>query len=259
MEQDEAFQYTQFPDLHTTYQSREAAASLQTEWQGRISSLPDEVLILAWASLLQAFTRVSSPVFLLNAQPVSVDIQCKSRRAVQARDILDGAGSPSSLILPYVEGYVSRNERPQETSSSDSKSKSTTRTSLSFQYDRATGCGLLLSSVNVPESFLGERERQLLQLICSVLRHGCEGIPHPSTAPSLSVVNAERKHLKGPSFLHELISEHRAKSSTAIDFLDASGERSQISYARLDYLTGNLARIISSRLEYDGSSSPQPI
>ena len=259
MEQAETFQYTQFPDLNTTYQSREAAASLQTEWQGCISSLPDEVLILAWASLLQAFARVSSPVFLLNAQLVCVDIQCKSRRAVQARDILDGAGSPSSLILPYVEGYVSRNERPQETSSGDPKARSTTRTSLSFQYDRATGCGLLWSSGNVPESFLGELERQLLRMICSALRHGCEGIPHLSTAPSLSVVNAKRKHLKGPSFLHELISEHRAKSSTAIDFLDASGERSQISYARLDQLTGSLARIIASQLEYDGSSSSPPI
>src|SRR3954468_8882003 len=98
MEQGEIFQYTKFPDLNTTYQSREVTASLQIEWQGRISSLPDEVLILAWASLLQAFTRVSSPVFLLNAQPVSVDIKCKSRRTVHVRDIVDGAGSPSSLI-----------------------------------------------------------------------------------------------------------------------------------------------------------------
>jgi hypothetical protein len=162
MEQDETFQYTQFPDLNTTYQSREETASLQTEWQGRTSSLPDEVLILAWASLLQAFARVSSPVFLLNAQPVCVDTQCKSRRTVQVRDILDSAGSPSSLILPYVEGYVGRNERLEETSSGDSKTQSTTRTSLSFQYDRTTGCGLLWSSGNVPESFLGELERLYL-------------------------------------------------------------------------------------------------
>jgi ferricrocin synthase len=259
MEQDETFQYTQFPDLNTTHQSREATASLRTKWQGNISSLPDEVLILAWASLLQAFTRVSSPVFLLNARPVSVDIQCKSRRSVQVRDIPDGAGRPSSLVLPYVEGYVNCNERPEETSSGDPKTQRTTRTSLSFQYDRETGCGLLWSSGNVPESFLGELERQLLQIICLALgRHGCEGIPQSSTAPSLSVVNAKRKHLQGPSLLHELISKHGAKSSTAIDFLDACGERTRISYARLDHLTNTLARIIAKQLSYDRSSSLQP-
>jgi hypothetical protein len=50
MEEEQTFQFTQFPNLNTTYQPSEARAFLRTHWQGRFSSLPDEVLILAWAS-----------------------------------------------------------------------------------------------------------------------------------------------------------------------------------------------------------------
>ena len=99
MEEDQIFQYTKFPDLNATHQQNEARAWLRTHWQGRFSSLSDEVLILAWASLLQAFTRALNPVFLLNGQPITVDVSGKRWTKLQNRDILEGGGYPTHLIL----------------------------------------------------------------------------------------------------------------------------------------------------------------
>jgi ferricrocin synthase len=253
MEEDQTFQFTQFPNLNATHQPSEARACLRTHWQGRFSSLPDEVLILAWASLLQAFTRVSTPVFSLNTQPISVDISRKRWTRLQIHQLLEGAEYPSHLILLSETGHAIHDVPSKELSRDFARTSTTIPTSLSFQYDSKTGYGLLSSSGNVPESFLGDLERQLLQMVCPALTQERENGPPPSTAPSLSVLNAQRKYLKGPLFLHELLSRHWTKSSTAIDFLNSDGQRIQISYTTLNYLTNNLACRIASQLSSEGA------
>ena len=259
MEEDQTFQYTQFPNLNATYQQDQAEACLQTYWQERFSPLPDEVLILAWASLLQAFTRVSTPVFSFNGQPISVDISAKRWNKLHVRDILSGAARPTHLVLLSGEGDVSHNKRREKASSYGPKRQITTLTSVSFLYHCATGRGLLSTSGDVPESFLGELERQLLQMVGSLRPQKSKESPYMSMDPHLSVLNAGRKRLKGPSFLHELISQHWTKSSTAIDFLSSTGERVQISYDKLNHLADDLARRIVSQLSDDRASTSQSL
>src|SRR2546421_8020931 len=99
MEEDQIFQYTQFPNLTAINQPSEGRAFLHTHWQGWFLSLPDDVLILGWASLLQAYTRVSVPIFSLNGHPIRVDVSQKKWSDVQMHEILEGAGSPSYLTL----------------------------------------------------------------------------------------------------------------------------------------------------------------
>ena len=255
MEEGRTFQYTQFPNLNVTHQQSEARACLNTYWRGQFLSLPDEVLIRAWASLLQAFTRVSAPVFSFNGEPIRVDTSGKRWTKLHVREILEGAGCPSNLVLLSGLGNLRRNEPLEEISWNNSKTQTAIATSLSFRYDASTGYGLLSSSGCVPESFLGELERQLLQKVCLVLPD--ERKRQPSPAPSLSVSNGQRKHLTGPLFLHELLSNHWTKPSTAIDFLDSDGQRVKISYARLAYVTDNLACRIATQLSRNAACPSQ--
>ena len=258
MEEDQIFQYTPFPDLNATYQQTEARACLHTHWQGRFSSLSDEVLILAWASLLQAFTRISNPVFLLNGQPITVDLMRKRWTKLQARNILEGGGYPTHLILRSGLGDGSRNDVPEGGLLDGSDTQTMTQTSLYFRYDRTTSHMSFFTHGNVPESFLAELERQMKHTVCALLPRRREKHLQPST-PSLSVLNPERNFLKGPLLLHELISRQWTRSSLAIEYWGSSGGRVQMSYARLNHLTDNLARRIANQLSRDGAAPSQAV
>lgn len=153
MEEDRTFQYTQFPNLTAINQPSQTRACLQIHWQRRFLSLPDEVLILGWASLLQAYTRVSVPVFSLNGHPICVDVSQKRWRNVQVHESLEGAGPPSYLTLLPGGGDAIHNKESKAVSLADTIPLSTFPTPLSFQYDSRTGHGLLSSSGSVPESF----------------------------------------------------------------------------------------------------------
>ena len=84
-------------------------------------------------------------------------------------------------------------------------------------------------------------------MVISVHPKGREKGPQSSAAPSPSVLNAQRKLLDGPLFLHELISQNWQKTSTAIDFLDADGDHVRMSYAMLNHLTDSLAHKITGQ------------
>ena len=96
-------------------------------------------------------------------------------------------------------------------------------------------------------------------MVCAMLPRRREKHLQPSIPPSLSVQNPERKCLKGPLLLHELISRQWTRSSIAIEYWGSSGGRVQMSYATLNYLTDNLARRIASRLSRNGTALPQPV
>src|SRR5690349_15328299 len=73
-------------------------------------------------------------------------------------------------------------------------------------------------------------------------------IGEPDAPHLLSIVNAERKRIDGPSLLHELVAGKTSSSDIALDFLTADGKRTCISFRTLNFLTVRLAQLIKKRL-----------
>jgi len=93
--------YTNFPNLYGTVQSRFAPATLQANWPG---SLPPELLISSWSTLLQSYTNITEPVFSLEGRPVKVSAPPGSWNEVEVEDADADrqAGHHTSITLNKV-------------------------------------------------------------------------------------------------------------------------------------------------------------
>jgi hypothetical protein len=91
--------YTNFPNLYDTVQSRYAPATLQVDWP---VSLPPELLISSWSTLLKSYTNITEPVFLLEGRPVKVSAPSGAWKEVDVEDADGLDGHHTSITLKNV-------------------------------------------------------------------------------------------------------------------------------------------------------------
>ncbi len=91
--------YTRFPNLFDTAKTKSGTASLQAEWP---VSVPQEILILSWASLLQSYTSIREPVFSFEGQAVQVNGPCGTWNVVEAEGLNERDDRHTSIALQPV-------------------------------------------------------------------------------------------------------------------------------------------------------------
>jgi hypothetical protein len=95
----ERLRYTNFPNLYGTVNEKQRLGTLQSGWT---PALPEEVLILSWATLLNAYTGITDPVFSFEGKAIQVDIAGGSWTAVQVQDNDEVSGHYTAVTLNKV-------------------------------------------------------------------------------------------------------------------------------------------------------------
>ena len=98
---DQTARYTDFPNLYNTVhgQHRHAQRTLQSDWP---VALPQELLILSWATLLQSYTGITEPVLDLEGKSIQVNVPFGSWTEVEVDNANRGAGHHTSITLNQV-------------------------------------------------------------------------------------------------------------------------------------------------------------
>jgi hypothetical protein len=91
--------YTKFPNLYDVVSCDQQRGALNTVWP---LDLPNELLILSWATLLQSYTDTADPVFLFDGQAIQVDVALGSWTEVQFEDTIEHERRHTSLALHSV-------------------------------------------------------------------------------------------------------------------------------------------------------------
>lgn len=91
--------YTHFPNLFDTVKGQQAQVALQSDWP---VSLSQDILILAWAILLQSYTSITEPVFSVDGKSIKVNIPQGSWIEVQVNGDNDPEVYHTSLSLSRV-------------------------------------------------------------------------------------------------------------------------------------------------------------
>ena len=96
---DHRFIYTKFPNLFDTAKTNSGRVALQAKWP---VSLPQEILILSWASLLQSYTSITEPVFSFEGQAVQVNAFLGSWNKIEAESVNERDDHHTSIALKPV-------------------------------------------------------------------------------------------------------------------------------------------------------------
>lgn len=91
--------YTKFPNLLDTAKTNSGRAALQAKWP---VSLPQEILILSWASLLQSYTSITEPVFSFEGQAVQANTLLGSWNKIEGEVVDERDGHHTSVALKPV-------------------------------------------------------------------------------------------------------------------------------------------------------------
>ena len=224
--------FTNFPNLYDTVGSEHAAASVRETWPVALS---EHSIVLSWSALLQAYTTIADPVFLLGGKPIHVSLENSSWEAVDAEDHARGNKGYTSVTILKSHGVENR---PGEL-----VHRILPTCAVHFTYVSDTGEAVLTSKRDAPPGFLPELLAQLRSL-------QIQGV-HPAAQfdgrlePASSVANTQREILPGPSLLHHLI-KWPENHQCAVDFLSRERVRTQIDYQQLGKLSDNLADSVKS-------------
>lgn len=91
--------YTNFPNLYQKVKGKHAKTTLQSDWP---VSLPQKLLLLSWATLLQSYTSINDPVFLFRGKAVEVNIPYGSWKEVEVQGNDRHVGHYTSVTLNQV-------------------------------------------------------------------------------------------------------------------------------------------------------------
>lgn len=250
-------------------------------------NLPDELILISWAVLLNSYTSHETLRFFSNGEIVAVESSTWTPKRQQAfaehpraestavwfqRDVT-GARNHSGNSKNYhrsVENTPSstssRSESPSSndsiliSSSSSSQSSGTDiepeAPALSLVYDTDHGNAFLQSSgLAVPAEHLPELRKQLLHAIWWATRFkGLVQRLQFDDEPRLSILNSSPSFTNGPQLLHELVHREDEGSAIAIDYLQRDGQKCRISYIELHHRANVLAAKLSRLFQDRGVS-----
>ncbi|KAI9831569.1 MAG: hypothetical protein M1819_004800 [Sarea resinae] len=236
---------SQFPDLSSSITpARRPPASCM--WRCDQPQIPVEILIISWASLLNAYTDDEKPIFRVGSEYVEVDLPNKHF-------------SPKEATEPASEG-----DRSTGISFSGDLSD-LPDLALHLYCPSEGGSGRLSTSGIIPSGHLEEIARQLEWIVRQTLRDRIDLVREViDDRLALSVLNPRPQLLEGPKLLHQLLGKHSRTKACAIDFLESDGARRRFSYESLDILSTSLAfrlknTILGTGHAPDGSQIVVPI
>ena len=96
----EQLRYTKFPDLWSPF-NEEDPSDASYLWDADFN-VPEEVLILSWASLLQSYTGSEEPVFAVATNDVKVDLLNQTISRVKAAPSVPGGCEWTGIFLQKV-------------------------------------------------------------------------------------------------------------------------------------------------------------
>ena len=230
--------YTQLLPFITGCGGSSQDASVQ--WQLGEHALPTDALVLAWADLLSSFTGDECPVFVLNGNPVKVDLTARTFRTISLD--MGPHGSDRCTALS-IEGSSSTGLSEQRVPQSSDPCI------LSLTFEPSTGLGSLHSRWGIGDLFLQQIGKQLKQLVQKhAVSYGFEMELLISDTPERSISNASPRTLPGPQTLHKLVLGSSIGSNSAIEYMAANGAVNMLSYSALDSLSTKLASQIAAAL-----------
>ena len=218
--------YTSFPDLSPVLAPPER---LQDAAERTLTiadvSLPSDVVIHAWASLLRRYTRDETPIFRLDGKAVRVQTSDNGHPTVDAE--IPEPPANGNLTGLFIHSDPGEGLKPFGLA-------------LGLHYDTKKSQILLLSLLSIPSDFLEQLGHQFLRAAEGLHQSTTEGVGRRNEN-LLSVLNPNPSRLEGPDFLHRIVPWNENRSKCAIDFLDSKGGRTRLSYQHLDQLSSNLA------------------
>ncbi|KAF8539319.1 hypothetical protein BDD12DRAFT_882702 [Trichophaea hybrida] len=251
------YHYTVLPNLYNKV-NREPTPQSSTDTSEATFQLPtgvrERTVILSWAILIRGYTGSDRIVFEVNDEKtVSVDF---GNDAVE-----DVAAHIKEETSKYTAIYFTQARREPPYKSMQ----------LCLQADlRASSAYLTASGAVIPPKQLCNIARQFYHIVASLPTNPSSPVPPFPTELSpnlhhenpcissldgnntatleLSILNPHPVKIPGPSLLHDLINFPSHGEKSAIDFLNADGTRTKISYESLHTLTdvfaGKLCRLL---------------
>lgn len=190
-------------------------------------------LFLSWASLLRRYADDDVICFEANGSAVTVDASDST---------IEHTLLPENLSRNFTSVFSlgSLERRSREGSNSPA---------LRLTFDLERGTGALHSNGAVPPSYLTNiRDLFLLELRKRSKERAGQKSEGEESAFELSVSNPTPTIMEGPALLHDLALRHRLEREIAIDFLDASGRRTKVSYSQLRLQSLAVARSVCRNL-----------
>jgi amino acid adenylation domain-containing protein len=243
---------TKFPNLY-----RHESKSVQQLSRRDIQNfeVANKPLLLAWASLLSAYSgKAEEVVFLSNHGVVKVHVQTWHVERI------DGTGTSESSTSNITGLYFGKvGQHPSQACASLTRLQPDLSHHSALELFYEDGAASLLSYGHVPSDHLEQLEFQLRDTIRQVSAR--EHISHDGSFDyklALSICNDQPRILPGPRLLHQLVNWNTSPTHSAVEFWDSDQSLLAVSYSKLYQQSGDLAaRICDS---YEGHSpSTQPV
>lgn len=221
--------YTQFPDLFSTadVENRSTEHTL-SQCRVRWVDLADEVVIIAWAVLLRAYTSQNALVFRVDDRNVKVDATTWTVR--DATHV--GSSTDRSTSICFVSG----NQKDQDIC-------------LRLLYDRREQKTFLCASSKICCSHLDQIALQFEEACFEAAQ--LRGLPNAARTerkPCVSAVNRSPHRSAGPSLLHDLVRWQDRQDTIALEFVDIDGVRATMTYSELERQSSQVASQVLAML-----------
>ena len=274
------WRYTAFPNLYHTVDYMRRTGLLECSFELPASVVVTrETVLLSWGILLRGYTRSDNVVFGLNdGGLVRVDFENDRIEHHDGRENAKG-GSQKLTEIRFAADKVRLSCYRVKRWFTDAVKKPRRPTQLSLQVDiEGTKASVTASEEVIPRNHLWSIVGQFCHIVASAptapnqrvppfplepiqVRYAESCSPSPDGCASLSVLNPGPVQLPGPSLLHELLRrEHCApEGGNAIEFLNADGTTTELSYGRLHSLSDRLARTIAGALELSSGRKTVPV
>lgn len=245
---------TRFPNIFDSTPSQpKTEKKIKLSLNSCIPTVND--LVISWGILLSRFTENEQPVFLLNDQPVCVDVIAQSYQSLNLKFI------PNEGQVGFTAIVIVDDDHKDDTQNAlfqPGLRYAGGNCALALYLNLTTGLGSLESDSSI--EFLEQVGFQFNR----ILRRHTQGhdiliSEAPAAEPRLSIVNPHPSVLAGPTRLDELVSYAGQLSDTATEFLNSDGTLQKLSYSDLALRTAALSTRILCCLSDEGSKESSQV
>lgn len=245
--------FTPFPTIHsqTGFSGDVGAVRAILSSPVDTTSLSSELLALSWAVFLRAYTTEESPVFLLDDQPIKVDIFTgiiKPARLDTHAELFTKHTAVRLIDEPKIVGSSPSECESVESRALSSSSSTPTSCTLTWCFNRNTQTSTLHSTNGMDTASVQQLGRQLDRIVQDQAALSGMQVELPASADKLSEMDMELSisnpspcSLPGPQLLHELALSGAHDDNHAIEFMAADRNVRCLSYRELDRVSSKLA------------------